>query len=120
MALGYAVAVDALDGAAFADLFTPDGELWVPRPGGDGTPAVCRAGRSRLEAIPSGLARYHATHHAVLGATYDVEDGTATGEVVGVAHHLGADPDGDGPGGSTPSGTSPTPTATCAAMGGGC
>ena len=99
MALGYAAAVDALDGAAFADLFTADGELWVPRPGGDGTPTVRRAGRAQLEQIPSGLARYHATHHAALGATFDVDDGTATGDVAGVAHHLGAAPDDDGPGG---------------------
>jgi hypothetical protein len=99
LALGYAAAVDTLDGASFADLFTPDGELWVPRPGGDGTPTIRRAGRARLAAIPTALAGYHATYHAVLAADYDVADGTATGEVVGVAHHLATDPGTAGPGG---------------------
>ena len=65
LATGYAAAVDALDGPAFADLFTPDGELWVPDPRVGGEPTICRAGRDRLARIPSGLARYHATRHAV-------------------------------------------------------
>ena len=30
LSTGYAAAVDALDGDAFAHLFTTDGELWVP------------------------------------------------------------------------------------------
>ena len=93
IAVGYAAAVDTLDGTAFADLFTPDGELWVPRPGGDGTPTARRAGRTQLEEIPSGLARYHATHHGVFGTTYDVDGAAASGAVVGVAHHLAADRD---------------------------
>ena len=71
----------------------------MPRPGGDGTPTVRRAGRTQLQQIPSGLARYHATRHAVVGTTYEVDGDTAAGVVVGVAHHLGADPDGGGPGG---------------------
>ncbi len=72
----------------------------MPRPGGDGAPpTVRRAGRAQLEQIPSGLARYHATHHAVLGAAYDVDGATATGVVVGVAHHLAADGIGASPGG---------------------
>ena len=68
----------------------------MPRPGGDGTPTVRRAGRVQLEQIPSGLARYHATHHAVLGAGYEVGGTTASGVVLGVAHHLTADPDAGG------------------------
>ena len=71
----------------------------MPRPGGDGTPAVRRAGRAQLEQIPSGLARYHATHHAVLGTAYEVDGATASGVVVGIAHHLAADRDVGGPGG---------------------
>ena len=88
LALGYAAAVDALDGPAFADLFTDDGELWVPDLAAGGTPTIRLAGRDQLLAIPSGLARYHATHHAVRGSTYEVSGRTATGEVTGVAHHL--------------------------------
>ena len=43
--------------------------------------------------MPSGLARYHATHHAVRSTTYEMAGGrgsgrTATGVVNGVAHHL--------------------------------
>ena len=94
LALGYAAAVDALDGRGFADLFTDDGELWVPDLAAGGEPSIRRAGRSQLERIPSGLAGYHATRHALRGATYEVAGGTATGEVLGVAHHLLAGDDG--------------------------
>jgi len=99
LALGYASAVDGMDGRGFTDLFTDDGELWVPDLAAGGEPTVRRAGRSQLERIPSGLARYHATHHALRGATYEVAGGTATGEVIGVAHHLLAGDDGR-PGGT--------------------
>jgi ketosteroid isomerase-like protein len=96
LALGYAAAVDALDGSAFADLFTDDGELWVPDLAAGGEPTIRRVGRGQLERIPSGLARYHATHHAVRAATYEVAGDTATGEVLGVAHHLLATEGHDG------------------------
>jgi len=98
LALGYAAAVDALDGPAFADLFTPDGELWVPDLAAGGAPTIRRTGRDQLERIPSGLARYHATHHVVGPTTLAVAGGAATGEVTGVAHHLQAGPDPGGPG----------------------
>ena len=88
LSLGYAAAVDTLDGTAFADLFTEDGELWVPDPTVGGDPAIRRSGRAQLERIPSGLTRYHATHHAVRASRYEIGDGTATGDVTGVAHHL--------------------------------
>lgn len=98
LALGYAAAVDAMDGVAFADLFTDEGELWVPDLAAGGAPTIRRAGREQLLAIPSGLARYHATHHAVRESTYEVSGRTATGDVTGVAHHLLAagDPDDGG------------------------
>jgi SnoaL-like domain len=92
VALGYAAAVDALDGDAFADLFTPDGEIWVPDLAAGGAPTICRSGREQLERIPSGLARYHATRHAIRGTSYVIGDDTASGEVTGVAHHLLGDP----------------------------
>jgi hypothetical protein len=104
LSLGYAVAVDGLDGAAFASLFTGDGELWVPDVARSPDPTVCRSGADALSRIPSGLARYHVTHHRVGPATYLVDRDSATGEVDGVAHHLTAsDPDpgavpGGGPG----------------------
>lgn len=93
LSLGYAAAVDALDGPRFADLFTSDGELWVPDPRSGTDPTICRAGRDRLARIPSGLAGYHATRHAVWATAYEVDGDTATGLVDGVAHHLGAEPD---------------------------
>jgi hypothetical protein len=96
LTLGYAAAVDALDGEAFADLFTDDGELWVPDLSAGGAPTIRRAGRDQLLRIPSGLARYQATHHAVRAASYDISGPTATGEVDGVAHHLLADDTGPG------------------------
>ncbi|HEX7459777.1 MAG TPA: nuclear transport factor 2 family protein [Acidimicrobiales bacterium] len=95
LALGYAAAVDAMDGRAFADLFTDDGELWVPDLAAGGTPTIRRAGRDQLSAIPSGLARYHATHHALRSSVYEVSGPAATGAVTGVAHHLLAPGDGE-------------------------
>lgn len=56
-------------------------------------PPSAGPGRDRLERIPSGLARYHATRHAVWATAYEVDGDTATGVVGGVAHHIGADPD---------------------------
>ena len=91
VAHGYAAAVDALDGPAFADLFTEDGELWVPDPIAGFDPTIMRSGRARLERIPSGLAKYHATYHAILSAAYDVDGDRATGTVTGVAHHVAPD-----------------------------
>jgi len=88
LSLGYAAAVDALDGDAFAALFTEDGELWVPDPSQGPEPTVCRSGAGSLRRIPSGLARYHVTHHRVGPAEYVVTGDSATGEVTGVAHHL--------------------------------
>lgn len=101
VSLGYAAATDGLDGPGFADLFTPDGELWVPDPRMGGEPTTCRTGREQLAAIPSHLARYHATHHGLGATTFRVDGGTATGEVGCVAHHLTADhaPSPDGRGG---------------------
>jgi hypothetical protein len=91
VALGYAAAVDTLDGPAFADLFTDDGELWVPDPHSGFEPTIMRSGRARLERIPSGLAGYHVTFHVVWSAAYDVDGDRATGTVAGVAHHVTAD-----------------------------
>ena len=115
LSLGYAAAVDALDGDAFAALFTEDGELWVPDPSHGPEPTVCRTGAGSLRRIPSGLARYHVTHHRVGPAEYVVTGDSATGEVTGVAHHLTAsvvdpvDPSGayGAPGAPTASAGSP-------------
>jgi ketosteroid isomerase-like protein len=96
LSTGYAAAVDRLDGAAFADLFTADGELWVPEATGDRAPTVRRAGTDVLARIPSGLRSFHVTHHRVGPARYTVDGDTASGEVAGVAHHLAAAPSDGG------------------------
>ncbi len=104
LSTGYAAAVDTLDGTRFAALFVPDGELWVPDAADGPDPVICRRGHESLRRVPSGLARYHATHHRVSGTHYQVDGQRATGEVVGVAHHLTARTDlegGDGPGTDT-------------------
>jgi hypothetical protein len=90
LSVGYAAAVDGLDGEAFASLFTGDGELWVPDVSVGTRPTVCRAGADALSRIPSGLARYHVTRHRVGPAVYAVDGDSATGAVAGVAHHLTA------------------------------
>jgi hypothetical protein len=101
LSLGYASAVDALDGPGFADLFAEDGELWVPDVSVGPDPTICRSGARALARIPSGLARYHRTSHRVGPAVYVVDGESATGHVSGVAHHLSvstvAAPDGRGP-----------------------
>ena len=89
LAVGYAAAVDTLDGPAFAALFCEDGELWVPDTSRGPEPTVCRSGAS-LGAIPGALARYHSTCHAVWSVGYSVDVDEATGEIRGVAHHFGA------------------------------
>jgi ketosteroid isomerase-like protein len=96
LSTGYAAAVDALDGDAFAALFTADGELWVPDVRRSLVPTIRRAGFEELRRIPDGLARYHATCHQVGATSFDVDvDGsTATGTVMGVAHHLTASASG--------------------------
>jgi len=90
LSLGYASAVDGLDGEAFASLFTEDGELWVPDAARGTEPTVCRSGADALSRIPAGLARYHLTHHRVGPGTYSVDGDSATGVVAGVAHHVTA------------------------------
>ncbi|MGA2836615.1 MAG: nuclear transport factor 2 family protein [Acidimicrobiales bacterium] len=94
LSVGYAAAVDTLDGHSFAALFTPDGELWVPDPSRGSSPTICRAGPDALEAVPSGLRRYLATYHRVGPVTFAVDGDSATGDVTGVAHHLGELPGG--------------------------
>jgi len=92
LSTGYAAAVDALDGDAFAVLFTTDGELWVPDPTRGTMPTICRAGTEELRRVPDGLSRYRSTRHRIGPTSYVVNGGTATGEVTGVAHHLSASP----------------------------
>ena len=68
----------------------------MPNPAAGGEPTIRRIGRAQLERIPSGLARYHATHHALRVATYQVVGNAASGELLGVAHHLLAHDHHDG------------------------
>ena len=98
LATGYAAAADSLDGPAFAALFTPDSELWVPDVTTSREPTICRRGPDQLARVPSALARYRATHHRVGRCSYAVDGERASGTVGTVAHHLSADPgaaDGD-------------------------
>ncbi len=104
LSTGYAAAVDTLDGAGFAALFLPEGELWVPDPAAGPDPVICRRGHRSLRRVPSGLARFHATHHRVGRTSYEIDADAASGEVIGVAHHLAARTDpggGDAPGTDT-------------------
>src|SRR5271155_3580834 len=90
LSTGYAAAVDTLDGDAFADLFTTDGELWVPDVAQGTEPTIRRAGADQLRRIPAGLARYHSTNHRIGATSYELHDDAAVGTVVGEAHHLTA------------------------------
>ncbi len=87
LALGYAHAVDARDGAAFVDLWTADGMLHVHR--GPGDAIATYAGSEELGAVPGRLARFEQTMHLVMNHTVEMHDEThATGTVYCVAHHV--------------------------------
>ncbi len=99
LSTGYATAVDSLDGEGFAALFVADGELVVPNYPDDLRPVITRSGHDALARIPAGLARYDRTFHQVTNHQFAVDGPMATGQVMGVAHHILAatDPVGTGP-----------------------
>ena len=80
-------------------LFVTEGELVVPDYPDDLRPVIARTGREALRQVPDRLRIYARTFHQVTDQRYVVDGGTATGEVLCVAHHASAagGPDG-GPG----------------------
>jgi len=98
LSTAYAFAADAGDGARFAGLFVPDGELVVPDFPADLRPVVTRAGYEALCRIPEALQRYDRTLHLVGGAEFSVNGDGASGVVQCVAHHVRSDdpPSDDG------------------------
>ena len=101
----YGAAADGRDGARFAALFVPEGELVVPRFPDPRRPGVTRSGHDELIQVPGALSRYERTFHRTSDHRYTVGDGVASGEVLCVAHHASAGrPDGHG-GPATPTDT---------------
>jgi hypothetical protein len=80
----YAVAADGRDAAAFAGVFTPDGELIVLD--ADGTERSRYRGAAELATVPGKLARYERTLHLV--STHLVDTAAMTGVAYCEAHHV--------------------------------
>lgn len=77
----YAVAVDARDWDAGAELFTEDGVLVVPDPPDHLGPVRTSRGRAEIRAALAELEATDSTRHEVLGVEPD-------GRVACVAHHV--------------------------------
>lgn len=84
----YGAAVDDCDGDRFAELFTADGELVVPRFPVDLRPVITRSGHEALRRVPDGLRRYDRTLHLMANHRYEFGGDRATGTVLAVAHHV--------------------------------
>ena len=83
----YAGYVDARRFDEVAELFTADAELVLPDPPERLEPCVRRTGRAGVLDAMAALAGITRTLHGILGEVYDGAEGTATGDVAGVAHH---------------------------------
>jgi ketosteroid isomerase-like protein len=85
----YAQAVDRVDGAAVAELFTEDGVLatWMDPATASSTGE--NTGRPAIAKAIDGLSRYLATHHTISSHSSTVDGAHATGETLCTAHHVG-------------------------------
>jgi ketosteroid isomerase-like protein len=88
----YALAVDERRAADVAALFCEDGLLVVPRPPASLAPVAERRGRGAIEEAMTGLSRYPATLHAVVGHVVDVAGDEAEGTTSCLAHHVTGPP----------------------------
>lgn len=91
----YALSVDARDFAAAGALFTEDGELALPEPPAQLSPARLVTGRPAIERELGGLVAFAVTFHGVTGHSIQgAQHGDAAeGRVNCIAHHMSA---GDG------------------------
>ena len=81
----YAAAADGRDGAAFAELFEPEGELMVPAYPDELRPVVRRSGQAALRRIPTALEGYVMTFHQVSNPSFRIAGDDAEGIVSCVA-----------------------------------
>jgi ketosteroid isomerase-like protein len=88
----YADAADRADGAAAAELFTPDGELELWFDPSASEPTGRRCGRAEIEAAIATLTRYYATHHTISSSVAEVTGTRAQSRTRCVAHHVEGDP----------------------------
>ena len=86
----YAQGVDRRDVETFVALFHDDAVITIHDPSESTEPRELR-GIERLAKIPEVIQRYAKTFHLLGQSTYEIGDGTATGEVYCVAHHLTPD-----------------------------
>lgn len=85
----YAVLVDSKDYEGVARLFLPEGCLVAPDPPARLTPTRALQGRAAIKRELSQLDAFSLTFHGVVGQlTTSDGDGSATGQVNAVAHHV--------------------------------
>lgn len=93
----YALAVDARDVDAVAQLFSEDGVMLSHLlPGTEETPSEHRGHEQLRRALELGLARYTRTTHVIGGQVVELEGDEADGTTACLAHHVYATGDGAG------------------------
>jgi len=90
LADAYARCADLADGPGLAELFEPDGELLVRRPG-ESAPSTTLRGRDEIAAAIGRLVRYAATFHLVANHYPSLAGVAATAVVYCLAPHATAD-----------------------------
>lgn len=84
----YAAYADARRFGEITELFTVDAELVVPDPPRSLDPCVRHSGHAGVRDAMSALTAVTRTQHGIVGEVYAAnEDGPASGEITGVAHH---------------------------------
>ncbi len=88
LAYRYAAAVDARDVESFVDVFHPEAQMRVYRPGEE-APFTVVEGTEQLRGVPEAMGRrYTRTAHLMTNHLVSVDGDTASGTVLCTARHL--------------------------------
>jgi hypothetical protein len=95
LAAQYASGVDARDSERFVACFTDDATLDIFNPWDAPEPVTAIRGHQELAEVPRRMDQnFPRTLHFVGQSTYEIGEGTATGEVYCIAHHFTHNPRG--------------------------